>query len=90
MLLASLDVKPDKALKEKLALLDKVAENVNKKAGKKVVGRIGADPEIMDRLKIRFIPTPSTNVNDATGGGFPRRRTTIIAGLPDSGKGFAA
>ncbi|PTY92989.1 hypothetical protein [Heyndrickxia sporothermodurans] len=84
--MASLENKPAMALKEKLALLDKVAENVNKKAGKKIIGRIGADAEIMDRLRITFIPTPSMNVNDATGGGFPRRRMTIVAGLPDSGK----
>lgn len=84
--MASLDKKPKMALKERLALLDKVAENVNKKHGKKVVGRIGADPEIMERLRIKFTPTPSINVNDATGGGFPRRRMSIVAGLPDSGK----
>lgn len=84
--MASLDRKPKMALKERLALLDKVAENVNKKAGKKIVGRIGADPEIMDRLSIKFIPTPSMNVNEAVGGGFPRRRMSLIAGLPDSGK----
>lgn len=82
----SLNTKPKMALKEKLALLDKVAENVNKKHGKKIVGRIGRDPEIMERLEIKFIPTPSLNVNEATGGGFPRRRMTIVAGLPDSGK----
>ena len=80
-----LDNKPSMALKEKLALLDKVAENVNKKAGKKVVGRIGNDPDLMDRLSIKFIPTPALNVNEAMGGGFPRRRSTIVAGLPDSG-----
>ncbi|MED1125224.1 hypothetical protein [Bacillus atrophaeus] len=84
--MASLENKPAMALKEKLALLDKVAENVNKKHGKKIVGRIGAESEIMERLRIRFIPTPSIDLNDAIGGGFPRRRTTIVAGLPDSGK----
>lgn len=88
--MASLDIKPQMSLKEKLSLLDKLAENVNKKHGKKIVGRIGADPEIMERLSIKFIPTPSMNVNDAIGGGFPRRKMTIIAGLPDSGKRFAA
>lgn len=84
--MASLNKKPDMSLKEKLALLDKVAENVNKKFGKKLVGRIGKDPEIMDRLSIKFIPTPSLNLNVALGGGFPRRKMTLIAGLPDSGK----
>lgn len=84
--MASLETKPKMALKEKLTLLDKVADTINKKAGKKLVGRIGKDEELMDRLRISFIPTPSQSVNAATGGGFPRRRTTVIAGLPDSGK----
>lgn len=84
--MASLAPNKEKSLQEKLSILDKVAESVNKKAGKKLVGRIGVDEELMNRLKINFIPTPSKNVNDATGGGFPRRRTTIIAGLQDSGK----
>lgn len=88
--MASIDLKPKITLKEKLSLLDKLAEGVNKKTGKKIVGRIGADPEIMQRLEIKFIPTPSSNINDGIGGGFPKRRTTIVAGLPDSGNGFAA
>lgn len=84
--MADLNIKPDKSLTEKLKLLDKVSEKINKAAGKKIAGRIGSDPELLDRLSIKFIPTPSQNVNEATGGGFPRRRTTILAGLPDSGK----
>lgn len=84
--MASMEPKKEMSLQEKLALLDKIAENVNKKAGKKIVGRIGKDPEIMEKLRIKFIPTPSLNVNEATGGGFPRRKMTLIAGLPDSGR----
>ena len=49
-------------------------------------GRIGADKEIMEKLSIKFIPTPCSDLNRAVGGGFPRRRCTLIAGLPDSGK----
>ena len=84
--MADLNIKPKASLKEKLAILDKVADTINKKAGKKLLGRIGKDPELMGRLSIQFIPTPSQSVNEAMGGGFPRRRTTVIAGLPDSGK----
>lgn len=84
--MADLNIKPKMALKEKLAMLDKVADTINKKAGKKLLGRIGKDPELMERLSIQFIPTPSQSINDAIGGGFPRRRTTVVAGLPDSGK----
>lgn len=69
-----------------LKLVDTAADKINQKAGKVICGRIGKTPEIMDRLKIRFIPTPSMVMNNAIGGGFPRRRCSIISGMPDSGK----
>lgn len=84
--MASLAPKKAKTLAEKLAILDKVSGAINDTAGKKIMGRIGADPEIMECLKINYIATPSKNVNEAAGGGFPRKRCTILAGLPDSGK----
>jgi recombination protein RecA len=77
---------PKKNLAEKLATLDKIAKKMNEKIGKKIMGRIGNDAEILDRLTIKFIPTPCADLNAAVGGGFPRRRCTIIAGKPDSGK----
>lgn len=80
------EIKTSAVLAEKLKKIDKLSENINAKTGKKIMGRLAADPEIMEKLKIQFIPTPSQNVNDALGGGFPRKRTTVIAGLPDSGK----
>lgn len=82
------DMTPKKAmtLTEKKALLEGVAKKVNEKNGKKLVGFIGTDPEIMDKLRIKFIPTPSVDVNDALGGGYPRGRITIVSGLSDSGK----
>jgi recombination protein RecA len=78
--------KTPQALAERLKKIDKLSESINAKVGKKVMGRLGGDPEIMDKLRIEFIPTPSQNVNAALGGGFPKKRTTVIAGLPDSGK----
>lgn len=75
-----------KSLAEKLSLIDKVAAQTNKKYGKTIMGRIGKSPEIMDKLRIKFIPTPSRTYNQATGGGFPRGRLTIITGQKDSGK----
>jgi recA bacterial DNA recombination protein len=73
-------------LKERLKTLDSISFQMNKKFGKVVMGRIGETPEIMERLKIKFIPTPSLELNEATGGGFPRRRCSIITGKEDSGK----
>lgn len=75
-----------KTLTEKQAILGKVADKVNEKAGKKLVGFIGKDPEIMEKLRIKFIPTPSVDVNDALGGGWPKGRISIASGLSDSGK----
>ncbi len=84
--MASFDKKPKMTKEEKFAILDKLTQGINEKSGKKVVGRIGHDEEILDKLTIKFIPTPSLSVNEAMGGGFARRRSTIVAGLPDSGR----
>lgn len=73
-------------LKERLKTLDSISSQMNKKFGKVVMGRIGETPEIMERLRIKFIPTPSLELNEATGGGFPRRRCSIVTGKEDSGK----
>lgn len=75
-----------KSLSEKLALIDKISEQTNKKYGKTIIGRIGATPEIMEKLRIKFIPTPSTTYNKAIGGGYARGRLSIITGVRDSGK----
>lgn len=74
------------SLDSKLSLLDKISDKINKKYGKTIVGRMGANQEIFDALSIKFIPTPSRELNVAVGGGFPRRRCTIITGVSDSGK----
>lgn len=84
--MADLTPKIPMSLQEKLKSIDSVADAVNKKAGKTVMGRISNNPDILDKLTMRFIPTPSMNLNVACGGGFPRRRISIVAGKPDSGK----
>ena len=82
----SLEVTKEMSYADKLAMVDKISAQVNEKAGKKIAGRIGADPEIMDKLTIKFIASKSKDFNRATGGGYPRSRCTIIAGAEDSGK----
>lgn len=84
--MASLLLREQIPITKKIDILDKISEKMNKKYGKVIMGRIGDVPEIMDRLTIKYIPTPSLELNEATGGGFPRRRCTIIAGAEDSGK----
>ena len=78
-----------KSLADRLAALDKISDKFNQKCGKKVMGRIGADEEIMEKLSLRYIPLPSHELNMAInpdGGGLPRGRCTIITGKKDSGK----
>lgn len=84
--MASLLLKENMPITKKIDILDKITDKINKKFGKIIMGRIGNTPEIMDRLTIKYIPTPSLELNEAVGGGFPRRRCTIIAGLSDSGR----
>ena len=82
----SLEKRHNQSLAEKLKLIDEISAKINADVGHKVVGRIGADPDIMDKLEIKFIPSNSDDFNKATGGGYPRSRCTIIAGIEDSGK----
>ena len=84
--MASIVLEEKAPLKERLKTLDSISSQMNKKFGKVVMGRIGETPEIMERLRIKFIPTPSLELNEATGGGFPRRRCSIVTGKEDSGK----
>lgn len=71
---------------QKKAILDKAADMVNEKAKKIVCGRISKMPDIEEKLKIKWIPTPSYKINALTGGGFPKGKFSIVAGQPDSGK----
>lgn len=82
----ALEMPPKQTLAQKLAIIDKIAATINDKVGKKLVGRIGKDPEIADKLKLKFIPSKCTDLNEAVGGGYPRARCTIISGASDSGK----
>ena len=77
-----------KTLAEKLKALDKFSEGFNKAKGKVVAGRLSRHEELVDRITVKFLPTPSLNVNAAMGGGFPIGRTTIVTGKEDSGKTF--
>ena len=83
--------KPEElTLAEKLSRLDKIADKTNKKYGKKVMGRIGKEPEIAEAMTLRYVPTPCRDLNMAIAGnaegGFPIGRCTIVAGSEDSGK----
>lgn len=72
-------------LSEKISRLDKIADVENKKSGV-IMGRVSKHQELRDKLTVKFVKTPSLNVNAALGGGYPLGRTTIITGDSDSGK----
>ena len=84
--MASIVPEKKMSLKEKLKVLDAVAAKTNKKYDKVIMGRIGKTPEIMDKLVIKFLPTPSAQLNRDLGGGIPKARCTIITGESDAGK----
>ena len=75
-----------KTLADKLATIDAITAKINKKYNKTVVGRMGISEDIINQITIGRIPTPSIALNNAIGGGFPRKRCTLITGKSDSGK----
>lgn len=77
-----------KSLAERLKMIDTVSKKINEKVGKDVVGRLSNNEELMDRIQHKFIETPSMNVNEAIGGGYPKGNITIVSGDEDSGKTY--
>ena len=71
---------------EKIALIDKMTSSINSKYKRSVCGRLGASPDMQEQLKIKFIPLPSPSLNEALGGGLPRKRITILSGVESAGK----
>ena len=84
--MANMKPKKKMANADKNALLKNMIAQINKDAGKTIIGIPADDPDILESLKIKFIPTPSLTFNDAVGGGIPRGRETLLSGDPDSGK----
>lgn len=75
-----------KSLAERLKDIDSISAGINKTAGKTIVGRLSNSDDLKEKLKHKFIPTPSINVNTAIGGGWPIGNISIVCGLEDSGK----
>jgi RecA/RadA recombinase len=69
---------------EKLKVLNNLNTNINKKAGKNIVN-FASDPEMAEKLRIKFLPTPSLRLNSAFNG-WPKGKFSIITGQSDSGK----
>lgn len=75
-----------KSLAERLKSIDSLSKGINDKAGKAIAGRLGKNEELSEKLVAKFIPTPSLNVNEALGGGWPIGNFSIVCGVEDSGK----
>lgn len=69
---------------EKRKKFNKYFDAVNKKVGKNMIG-FGDNPDIIEKLTIRYIPFPSLRLN-AMCEGLPIGKFSIISGNPDSGK----
>lgn len=78
--MANLIQEDKKPLAERLKLLDRATAAINKRYNKTICGRIGQNEEIKEALTTKFIPTPSLDLNEAVGGGFPRGKMSIVAG----------
>lgn len=70
---------------EKKKLLGKVVSDINKKAGRTVIGTVH-DPEIAELVSIEFLPTPSVEMNLMLNGGFGRGKIIELFGEHASGK----
>ena len=77
--------KEEITLTEKQKRLRLISDSINKKYNRIIAGPI-SDPEIQKAIKIEWIPTPSPELNVATGGGFPIGKITTVSGAADSGK----
>ena len=74
-----------KSIAERKKMIGDAIKDINKAAGATIIGTLN-DEDIAEKLVIEYIPTPSLRLNEATGGGIPRSKYTLVAGNPDSGK----
>lgn len=70
---------------EKAKVLGKVMGDINKKAGRTVIGTL-KDPDIAEQATITFIKTPSIELNGALNGGFALGKIVELMGENSSGK----
>lgn len=66
----------------KLPSLARIIAEINKRNGEQIIGRI----KDFKTLEVERIPTDIKQLDDALGGGFPKRRIIELYGLPSGGK----
>lgn len=77
----------EKIQAERIKNFNAIMNSINKKAGKMVIGK-ASDPEMIEKLTVKVIPTVSMRINEALGGGWPKGHFSILTGDPDGGKTF--
>ena len=66
------------SLAERLKNLDKISAEISEKNPSILMGRVNTTL-IQNKLKGKFIPTASLELNQMIGGGFPKGKLTILA-----------
>lgn len=72
---------------KRLKDLNDIIDSINKKAGSIIIGN-ASNEVIRQKLTVEVIPTASMKVNEAIGGGWPKKHFSILTGDADSGKTF--
>lgn len=72
---------------KRLKDLNDIVDSINKKAGSIIIGN-ASNEVIRQKLTVEVIPTASMKVNEAIGGGWPKKHFSILTGDADSGKTF--
>lgn len=72
---------------KRLKNLNDIVDSINKKAGSIIIGN-ASNEIIRQKLTVEVIPTASMKVNEAIGGGWPKKHFSILTGDADSGKTF--
>ena len=72
---------------KRLKNLNDIVDSINKKAGSIIIGN-ASNEVIRQKLTVEVIPTASMKVNEAIGGGWPKKHFSILTGDADSGKTF--
>ncbi len=75
----------EESLAQRQQALDALFSDLSQQYGI-IAGRPTVNKAVLDRLTFKFYPSPLPQLNEATRGGIPQGKMTLIAGREDSGK----
>lgn len=82
--MADMTPKTKQTFATKKKKLTGIIDAINKKASKNIIN-YASDPDVQEKLTIKYIKFPSLRLNEICGG-IPKGRVSIISGMSDSGK----